>query len=118
MNYHKIFNKSLVALRAALLVSAVMLLVVSAYAPASAQGTDAQKDTVMNEAMKTVFSEVKKDLKGNETMGSIAMIAGVILIVGIAMYLSFKPSKKTAGPSSPQMKPAGPAISHIEGRRR
>jgi len=55
----------------------------------------AQTDTVSNvnapnEAMKSVFQQLKKEVKTNDTLSSILMIIGVILIVGVAVYLSFK----------------------------
>jgi Ca2+/H+ antiporter len=55
----------------------------------------AQTDTVSNvnapnEAMKSVFQQLKKEVKTNDTLSSILMIIGVILIVCVAVYLSFK----------------------------
>ncbi len=55
-----------------------------------AQTDSASSEAVPNEAMKSVFQQMKKEVKGNDTLSSILMIIGVILIVGVAVYLSFK----------------------------
>jgi cytochrome b len=59
-------------------------------------------DAAPNEAMKSVFQQMKKEVKGNDTLSSVLMIVGVAAIVGVAVYLSFKsgpedkPSKTTS----------------------
>lgn len=55
-----------------------------------AQSDSSKSEAVPNEAMKSVFQQMKKEVKGNDTLSSILMIVGVILIVGIAVYLSFR----------------------------
>lgn len=63
-----------------------------------AQTDSTSKEAVPNEAMKSVFQQMKKEVKGNDTLSSILMIIGVLLIVGVAIYLSFKsgPEEKKA----------------------
>ncbi|MFN7012761.1 MAG: hypothetical protein ACK4ON_00660 [Bacteroidia bacterium] len=55
-----------------------------------AQTDSASTDVVANEAMKSVFQQLKKEVKTNDTLSSILMIIGVALIVVVAVYLSFK----------------------------
>jgi hypothetical protein len=47
------------------------------------------------EATKATIASVKNDVKGKSNYTSILMIAGVIAIVGLAIYLSFSDDKKT-----------------------
>ncbi|MCC7050760.1 MAG: hypothetical protein IT239_03150 [Bacteroidia bacterium] len=47
-----------------------------------------------NKAMKSVFKELKSD---DSSMGTFLMIGGVVAVVGVAMYMSFK-----GGDSSPK----------------
>lgn len=59
----------------------------------SAASTEVQKtDTAYtNKTMKSVFKELKHITKtGSSTMNSILMILGVISVVAIAMWLSFR----------------------------
>ncbi len=55
-----------------------------------AQTDSASSDAVPNEAMKSVFQQMKKEVKSNDTLSSILMIVGVAMIVVVAVYLSFK----------------------------
>lgn len=55
-----------------------------------AQTDSASSEVVPNEAMKSVFQQMKKEVKANDTLSSILMIVGVVIIVGVAVYLSFK----------------------------
>lgn len=72
-----------------------LLLFISTYAaqaqssePAKAETTAAKTETKKgNKAMKMVFSELKKE---ESILPTIAMIVGVIAIVGVAMYISFR----------------------------
>lgn len=60
---------------------------------ASAINTEVQKtDTAFNnKTMKSVFKELKHITKtGNATLNSILMILGVVSVVAIAMWLSFR----------------------------
>jgi uncharacterized membrane protein len=55
----------------------------------------AQQEGV-NQTMKEVFKEVKKDVGGGkDNTTPILMILAVIAIVGVAIYLSFSDDKKT-----------------------
>lgn len=67
--------------------------------------TDTASNAVPNEAMKSVFQQLKKEVKTNDTLSSLLMIAGVGVVVAIAVYLSFrsgsdekKPPLKNAAP--------------------
>lgn len=55
-----------------------------------AQTDSASTEAVPNEAMKSVFQQIKKEVKGNDTLSSILMIVAVALVVGVAVYLSFR----------------------------
>ena len=60
----------------------------SAASTAQAQTTDT---AYSNKTMKSVFKELKHITKtGNATLNSILMILGVVSVVAIAMYLSFR----------------------------
>lgn len=83
------------------LLAAIMisLLITGGVGSVFAQSDSAENKPVANEAMKSVFQQMKKEVKSNDTLSSILMIIGVILIVGVAVYLSFKSSpedKKTS----------------------
>lgn len=55
-----------------------------------AQSDTSASESEPNEAMKSVFEQMKKEVKENDTLSSILMIVGVMLIVGVAVYLSFR----------------------------
>ena len=60
--------------------------------------TIAESDTtIYNEAPKGVFAELKSILtSSNSNLSTILIIVGVLAIVGVAMYISFKePEEKT-----------------------
>lgn len=60
--------------------------------------TTQQSDTAVNKTMKSVFGELKKITRqGNATLNSILMILGVITIVAIAMWLSFRSNPEEEG---------------------
>jgi ABC-type uncharacterized transport system permease subunit len=78
----RLFFRSLVAILIALLYSGI--------GSVFAQSDTTNAEKVPNEAMKSVFQQMKKEVKSNDTFSSILMIIGVVLIVGVAVYLSFK----------------------------
>jgi hypothetical protein len=66
----------------------------------SAASTEVQKtDTAFtNKTMKSVFKELKHITKtGNATLNSILMILGVVSVVAIAMWLSFRADPEEEG---------------------
>ncbi len=67
---------------------------------ATSTTTEVQKtDTAFtNKTMKSVFKELKHITKtGNATLNSILMILGVVSVVGIAMWLSFRADPEEEG---------------------
>ncbi|MFN4233786.1 MAG: hypothetical protein ACK4IK_03155 [Bacteroidia bacterium] len=70
----------------------ISLLINGGVSSVFAQTDSAENKPVANEAMKNVFQQMKKEVKSNDTLSSILMIIGVVLIVGVAVYLSFKSS--------------------------
>lgn len=67
--------------------------------------TDSVSNAEPNEAMKSVFQQLKKEVKTNDTLSSILMILGVILIVIVAVFLSFKSGSDE---KRPRLKNASP----------
>ena len=60
--------------------------------------TTQQNDTAVNKTMKSVFGELKKITRqGNATLNSILMILGVVSVVAIAMWLSFRSNPEEEG---------------------
>jgi TRAP-type C4-dicarboxylate transport system permease small subunit len=58
---------------------------------ASTEQTQTTDTAYSNKTMKSVFKELKHITKtGNATLNSILMILGVVSVVAIAMYLSFR----------------------------
>ena len=53
-------------------------------------------DTTVNEATKGVFAQLKTELNASgSNLTTILIIVGVLSIVGVAMYISFKEPEKT-----------------------
>jgi LPXTG-motif cell wall-anchored protein len=82
LRFINLFFRSLVAI--------VIALFYTGMGSLFAQTDSTEKANVPNEAMKSVFQQMKKEVKTNDTLSSILMIIGVLLIVGVAVYLSFK----------------------------
>lgn len=53
------------------------------------------EEEAANTTIKAVLTEVKTELKYSEMMTTMIMIGAVIIIVGVAMYLSFKTPTKS-----------------------
>ncbi len=87
----KLFFRSLAAIVIAVLFTGI--------GSVFAQTDTSTSNAAPNEAMKSVFQQMKKEVKGNDTLTSILMIVGVALIVGVAVYLSFKSGPEDKKPS-------------------
>lgn len=81
------------------LAAILIALVYTGTGTAFAQTDSANTEAAPNEAMKSVFQQIKKEVKGNDTLSSILMIIGVVLIVVIAVYLSFRSGPEDKKPS-------------------
>lgn len=86
----KLFFRSLVAI--------LIAVVYTGMGSVFAQSDSSATESAPNEAMKSVFQQMKKEVKSNDTLSSILMIVGVALIVGVAVYLSFRSSPEDKKP--------------------